>query len=105
MMHVDRVDFAGKRQVSSAGGLHPVWRKDGKELFFLAPGRKLMAAEIKPGQTIEVLPPKPLFSVVLAGNGPQFAVTADGRFLCNEIPLIESEQLNVVLNWPAGLKH
>jgi serine/threonine protein kinase/Tol biopolymer transport system component len=98
-------DFTGRRQVSSGSGLHPVWRKDGKELFFLAPGRKLMAAEIKPGAAIEFTTPKPLFSVVMAGIGSQFAVTADGRFLCSEIPLIESEQLNVVLNWPADLKH
>ena len=98
-------DFGEKRQVSSGGGLHPVWRKDGKELFFLGPNRKLMAAEIKPGTAVEVEAAKPLFSVVIAGLGSQFDVTADGkRFLCDELPLIESEQLSVVLNWPAELK-
>ena len=36
-------DARGKWQVSSAGGMQPRWRRDGRELFYLAPDGKLMA--------------------------------------------------------------
>src|SRR5215470_4796371 len=51
----------GKRQVSAGGGSEPIWRKDGKELFFLAEG-KLMAAEVKAsGSSLDIGDPKLLF--------------------------------------------
>ena len=36
----------GKRQISTAGGLHPRWRDDGNELFYAGLSGTLMAAEI-----------------------------------------------------------
>jgi hypothetical protein len=38
--------FTDKRQVSSAGGCQPHWRKDGKELFYLALDGKLMTVDV-----------------------------------------------------------
>ena len=35
----------GKWQVSSEGGEYPRWRRDGRELFYLA-GNAIMAAEV-----------------------------------------------------------
>ena len=37
--------FTDKRQVSRGGGGQPVWRRDGKELFYLSLQGKLMAVE------------------------------------------------------------
>jgi Tol biopolymer transport system component len=37
----------GKLQVSVAGGSVPCWRSDGKELYYVTPDNKLMAAEMK----------------------------------------------------------
>ena len=37
-----------KHRVSTGGGMHPSWRGDSRELFYLAPDRKLMAADIDP---------------------------------------------------------
>jgi len=34
----------GKWQISSGGGIYPRWRPDGKELYFVAPDGKMMAA-------------------------------------------------------------
>ena len=34
------------RLVSTAGGIHPVWRPDGKELYYLNPAGAMMAAPI-----------------------------------------------------------
>jgi Tol biopolymer transport system component len=35
-----------KWQISSGGGMQPRWRRDGKELFFMAPNRNLMAVDV-----------------------------------------------------------
>jgi Tol biopolymer transport system component/tRNA A-37 threonylcarbamoyl transferase component Bud32 len=36
-------ELQGARRVSSGGGLRPAWRRDGRELFYLAPGGRVMA--------------------------------------------------------------
>jgi len=99
--------FAGKRQVSLSGGCQPLWRKDGKELFYLTLDGKLMAAEVKGGETLQTGAPQVLFQTPTRVNPilGQYRVTADGkRFLLGE-PVNEGpEQLTVVLNWDAGLK-
>ena len=37
----------GQWQVSTAGGIMPAWRTDGKELYYLNPAGAMMAAPIK----------------------------------------------------------
>ena len=39
--------FTDKRQVSRDGGGQPLWRSDGKELFYLSLQGKLMAVDTK----------------------------------------------------------
>jgi dipeptidyl aminopeptidase/acylaminoacyl peptidase len=94
---------AGKWPVSTAGGSQPQWRRDGKELFYLAPDGKLMAVPVKAGSTFEARAPVALFN---AGEGAQYAVSAEGgRFLISRV--IErrpSGPVNICLNWLAGLK-
>ena len=43
------------------GGSQPVWRRDGKELFFLAPDGKMMAVSVTPGADWVRASPQPLF--------------------------------------------
>ena len=101
----------GKWQVSTSGGAQPQWRRDGKELFYLTPDRKLMAVEVNgTGPTFVPGVPKPLFdahvSSVFPGNANYYAVTGDGqRFLVNTL-VGESAPVpfTVVMNWTAGLK-
>jgi hypothetical protein len=38
--------LSGKWQISISGGTQPSWRGDGKELYFMASDRKLMAGDI-----------------------------------------------------------
>jgi hypothetical protein len=45
--------FPEKRRLSAGGGAHPQWRGDGKELYYLAPDRKLMAVDVRSGATLE----------------------------------------------------
>jgi Tol biopolymer transport system component len=101
----------GKWPISTVGGEQPRWRRDGKELFYLGPDRRMMAVEVKTaGGRFEPGNPKALFptrAVVIPGRFPAvYAVTADGqRFLINtegDEPV--SQPATVVINWTAGLK-
>jgi Tol biopolymer transport system component len=98
---------AGKWLISTAGGDKPRWRHDGRELFYLALDRKLMAVPVKPAPPFEPGIPVPLFDVDFTGFFAPYDVSADGRFLINT-PLatsaMTSSPIIVILNWTAGLK-
>ena len=97
----------GKRQISFSGGEQPIWRSDGKEIFYLAPGDRMMAAEVNTtGDTPAVGAERPLFSQQSCGAGYCYDVSADGqRFLLRTEPDASSaEPLTVVQNWTAGLR-
>jgi serine/threonine protein kinase/Tol biopolymer transport system component len=98
----------GKWLISSRGGSQPHWRSDGKEIFYVAPDRTLMAVEVNTSSTFETSAPKPLFATQVNGyTAPnRYVVTADGqRFLVNS-PAGEVNQtpITVVLNWTSSLK-
>jgi Tol biopolymer transport system component len=104
----------GVWQVSTDGGTDPQWRRDGKELFYLAPDRRLMAVEVKAGATFEAGAPRPLFAlrtlavsfVFTVSTPSNYTVSADGqRFLVNS-PLedVAPSPIQVVMNWTSGLK-
>jgi Tol biopolymer transport system component len=100
---------SGRRwQVSTSGGFHQRWRRDGKELFFLTEDRKIMAVEIKSGPEFDAGIPKPLFESRFPTQvlvHPSYDVSADGqRFLINNIVGEEKQPITVVVNWQAGLK-
>ncbi|MBI4472709.1 MAG: PD40 domain-containing protein, partial [Acidobacteria bacterium] len=60
----------GKVQVSIGGGTQPRWRSDGKEIYFIAPDGKLMAASVTAsGSTFVAATPVALFSAPLARGG------------------------------------
>ena len=102
----------GKWQVSTDGGIQPRWRRDGKELFYLALDRKLVAVPVRAGSTVEFGTREPLFETktffatrVSTGQTQQYDVTPDGqRFLLNLEADSSASPITVVLNWTAGLK-
>jgi Tol biopolymer transport system component len=99
----------GKWLVSSGGGAQPRWRGDGKEIFYLDPGHRMMAADISTRPGFQSSTPHPLFaSPAISGNQFffQYDVTRDGkRFLMiGPIEGSVSEPATVVLNWEAALK-
>jgi len=97
----------GKWQISTAGGDWPRWRSDGNEIFYLAPGRELMAAAVNgKGSSFQVGAVKPMFQTRAIGLEDRYAVSADGqRFLINTAPeQAASAPITVVLNWAAELK-
>jgi eukaryotic-like serine/threonine-protein kinase len=97
----------GKWQISTSGGSAPRWRRDGAEIFYLAPDNKLMAAAVNgKGSSFEVGAVRPLFQSNSIGSISTFVVSADGqRFLINSASeQAASAPITVVLNWTAGLR-
>ena len=96
----------GKWQVSTNGGNFPVWRRDGRELFYRPPDGKLMAVPIAPGSDFAPGTPIPLFQPRAAlgglGLGTFYDVAPDGRFLINIFVERTSPPATVVLNWRPG---
>ena len=72
------------RLVSTAGGIHPVWRPDGKELYYLNPAGAMMAAPITvTGSTLAPGVPVVLFptaSTAEHGYGTTAAVRRGPRW-------------------------
>jgi dipeptidyl aminopeptidase/acylaminoacyl peptidase len=104
----------GRSQVSTAGGAQPRWRDDGKELFWIAPDAKLMAAPIavvgdvvKPGAPVALFETRIFLGGADQPERGQYDVSGDGRFLINSVVLsvaAQSPQINVVENWFEELK-
>jgi Tol biopolymer transport system component len=97
--------------VSTAGGLTPRWRRDGRELYYLAtastmvfgatvPDGRLMAVTISPDGRPSV--PTPLFSVRAVGS--QFDTRDGQRFLVNVENRVASLPITVDLNWTTRLR-
>ncbi len=100
----------GKWQVSTAGGYRPAWRRDGKELFYLAPDGNLMSVLVKTGDVFEKGMPEALFETRLdisaAFGSRQYTVTGDGQRFLMVVPPPGTASLpfTVVLDWTAELK-
>jgi Tol biopolymer transport system component len=97
----------GKWQISTAGGTSPRWRRDGAEIFYLAPDSNLMAAAVNDkGSSFEVGAVRPLFQTNSVGAVSTFVVSADSqRFLIYTTSAqAASTPITVDLNWTAGLK-
>jgi Tol biopolymer transport system component/predicted Ser/Thr protein kinase len=96
---------AGTWQVSTAGGGFPVWRRDGKELFFVSLDSKLMAVSVDADAKFHAGAPAVLFPVRTSGSATNYDVSADGqRFLVNS-PASDtaSPPLDLFVRWTALL--
>jgi serine/threonine protein kinase/Tol biopolymer transport system component len=96
--------ITGKWMVSKDGGTVPLWRGDGKELFYLSPNGMAMAIDVNTAGLFQAGIPKPLFKV--PSGVVYWDVTSDGkRFLMPAASVSSaSAPFTVVLNWQAGLK-
>jgi len=109
-IYVRPFDGPGKYRVSQNGGSEPTWRRDGKELFFVAPGGTLMAAEIKLAAPFSVAVPNVLGRPCpIAGANPlfpEYAVTADGRrfLLSCESQGTTKRSITVSVDWRSAVK-
>ena len=105
-------DQTGKWQVST-NGLSPSaynyydWNQNGKEIFYMSPDNKLMAAEVKAiGLTFDVGLVHPLFEVKVKGQFYFYDATADGQkfLMAVQVSGQSVPPLTLVTNWDAELR-
>jgi Tol biopolymer transport system component len=97
----------GQWQISTSGGSQVRWRRDGRELYYIAPDGALMAAAVAVnGTTFEPGVPAALFRPRIWGggsntnNGQQYDVAADGRFLINVSTGVDATApITLLMNW------
>jgi hypothetical protein len=107
---VQAIGAPGRRwQVSTEGGIHPHWRGDSREIFFVSGERFVTACAVAPGDAFSAGPPEPLFGVAFAADDmkrtrTQFGVTEDGgRFLLNLPAGRASAPVAVMRHWLPAL--
>ena len=95
--------------MSKNGGIFPKWRGDGKELYFTAENRDLMAGDISiAGNNVTLGAPHALFRLSPSVGRNVFAVSSDGRRFyiprAEEGPNGGDNPILVVTNWWLTLK-
>ena len=101
-------------RISVGGGLHPRWRRDGLELFFVSAPASLLEATMMSvpvraeGERFLAGAPVALFPVAIFPNAPstEYDVSADGsRFLVGTVEgPTSASAVTVVFDWNAGLE-
>ena len=100
----------GKFQISTGGGAQSRWRGDGKELYYIAPGGRMMAVPVKStGESFERETPRQLFEarwMVGLSTNYVYDVSRDGQRFVAVQPIENeaSEPLTLITNWPAALR-
>ncbi len=100
----------GKWQISVDGGGQASWRRDGREIFYVTPGRDLMAVSVSTQSGFKAGIPERLFTLStpdlgLTNSKNNHVVAADGqRILVNALSQEDSPPIIVVLNWASMLK-
>jgi len=100
----------GKLQISTDGGIEPVWNPMGRELFYRS-GNKMMVVDVASQTNFAASKPRVLFEgrfLPTPATSPNYDVSPDGqRFLMIKEAGSEQEgptQINVVFNWFEELK-
>jgi Tol biopolymer transport system component len=102
-------DAGNKRLISSGGGYLPIWRGDGKELYYIGFDGKLMAVKLTTGPAFQAGVPRVLFQapprIPSTVSVTQWGPSADGkRFLFLVPETQDPAPFTVVLNWQSALK-
>ncbi len=107
-VYVQRFPPVGRKvRVSFNGGMQPSWRRDGKELYYLAPDRTLMSVAVRDSPAApDFGEPAPLFRAPVpmpSWGRSHYQATADGsRFLLTVLDSTQhapSPDVVVVLDW------
>jgi WD40-like Beta Propeller Repeat len=100
-----------RREISTDGGFQPQWRRDGQELFYMAPDKRLMAMDFRSSPaTFDTGPPRPLFAtrtkwIEIQGTARTYAVAPDGQqfLIASATESSQFGSITVVLNWVAAV--
>jgi serine/threonine protein kinase/Tol biopolymer transport system component len=90
--------------VSPSGGNEPFWRRDGKEIVYIAPDRMLMAVSVTTAdETVVLGKPTPLFRVLADAGGSGWTATGDlEKFVVIEAPHAAGQRFELLTNWAPG---
>jgi Tol biopolymer transport system component len=80
-------EMSNRVRVSSGGGNRPAWKGDGREVYFIAPGNRVMAAAMAPSGSAS--PARDLFQAPLFGS--LYAPSRDGSRFLIAIPAPSTE--------------
>jgi eukaryotic-like serine/threonine-protein kinase len=104
----------GKWPITAQGGVEPMWRRDGHELYYLALDGKIMSVAVKTNPIFQAGETSELFQTTLTPlNNPasrRYAVSPDGqRILIASVPNAtptggNSIPITAVVNWTATVK-
>ena len=96
-----------KLPVSTQGCTHPLWSRNGKELFYRN-GNKMMVVDVSASPDLTLSQPRMLFEQRYAFGSPQtipnYDVSLDGQRFVMVKDDSSSGRLNIVLNWFDELK-
>jgi serine/threonine-protein kinase len=93
-------DRNGKWQVSTNGGLGPLWTKNGSELLYVE-GRTIMKVDVAFQPSLDFSSPHKLFELPPSWTGT-ISVTPDGKRCIVELTKardVSATQVNVVVGW------
>ena len=102
-----------KHQVSNETALHPRWRRDGRELYFVDRLNRVSVTPVDLRSGFTSGPPTPLFEIPQSADvfggvnlGAVFDVSPDGQHFVFVAPraMAAAVTLNVAVNWMADLK-
>ena len=105
-----------KWKISTAGGIAPRWRRDGRELFYIAPDGALMAVPVSfsaDGQSLEqgrrridsfVNPLRMGVRIPAERVRQQYAVAPDGEHFLVNVTTDDAPPITIAQNWMAALR-
>ncbi len=95
-----------KWQVSTAGGVLPIWGPRGGELFYRSADQQLTRVEVAAGASFDAGVPEPLFALPLGGGNSlrKIAITPDGERFLALVPAGDNTAapVSVIVGWDAG---
>jgi hypothetical protein len=98
-----------KWQISRGGGQQPQWSRDGRELFYLTPDKRLvaMAVTLKDGSfahgTERVVAQTRITGVERIVHGTQYAVSSDGSRILIVNAVQDVRPFSVIVDWASAI--
>ena len=96
--------------VSRGGGFKPQWGADGRDLYYIAPDRKLMSVAVREESRVLVASaPTPLMDTNItewevSAQGGSYAIAADGNRVLISTATGADRPITMLLNWTAALR-
>jgi len=92
--------------VSKGDGIRPLWRPDGKALFYISLANQVMAVDIDTSKEFQAGTPRRLFTAPPGVLAAGWDLSPDGKRFLFVAPPNNGRTIpfTVVLNWAAGLK-